>query len=275
MDIFIATASLNDADCPKYVLDLRKGDLVEVLNDLKFRKEKLWWGVRRLKDYAVGIVPSRFLQFDETIPAAMLPKDYFDQKEKNIESLERLQDIKVTKEKDSESDKIVPEPDYPKESANVRDPDEQISPGSPSVSPKPKSPSFEPKIILPHPDKQFLSADVDLQIRGQKPENPNLTSKEKMALHSELKHNIKGGIDVLNRKSEFKKGFDKMQEKKRNADKVKESTEKTPFEKILEERKKKTNKADEEESSKKNTDGSVPEFLRVQQKITKSLSNTS
>lgn len=104
------------------------------------------------------------------------------------------------------------------------------------------SPSSTSSSISPGGKKGIL-IDEDGLILPRKLYNPCLESKEAQNLHRQIKWNAKTGINVLDQKSELEKAMEKRQRNKVEKEK-KTEVEKTPFQKMLEERAKRLEDSD-------------------------------
>lgn len=62
MDVYRALANFSADNHASSALDLKKGELFEVVDGEEEREQHEWWGVRRLEDNAVGFAPAKYLK---------------------------------------------------------------------------------------------------------------------------------------------------------------------------------------------------------------------
>lgn len=60
MDIFKACANFSGPG--KDILAVRQGEAVEVLEPAGERHRREWWAARRIRDNALGYIPSKYLE---------------------------------------------------------------------------------------------------------------------------------------------------------------------------------------------------------------------
>ncbi|KAG8232784.1 hypothetical protein J437_LFUL013281 [Ladona fulva] len=109
--------------------------------------------------------------------------------------------------------------------------------------------------------------DPDGLILPRKPQNPCLESKDHKNLHRELLFNQKTGRSVLNQKSELQKALDRQRESQaRREEEQQRVINRTPFQKMIEERAKKLEETMEKEDEKA-SELTEPEFIKVHAKL--------
>jgi hypothetical protein len=125
-----------------------------------------------------------------------------------------------------------------------------------------------------------INVDEEGLIVPKKLHNPCLDSRNTRELYHEIRWNAKAGINVLDKKSELQKVMEKRNSKAKDKERqVAEQAEKTPFQKMLEERAKRLEEIESQQkggnsgNSSEDSGHSSPEPKNEIQKVRASLKN--
>ena len=73
MDVFKAYQEFSAPG--EHVLQLRRGERIDVLEAASGRHKQEWWAARRIRDNALGFVPSKYLEVSVTITTLLKSDD--------------------------------------------------------------------------------------------------------------------------------------------------------------------------------------------------------